>query len=159
MSNYEIMILTDPKFSVEELSKLLHSVLKQENTKIEKLERSELAYPIKKLTHANYYLINTKSAPNVLAELTRILNISKLVLRTLIINLDTEKGMKPKKIKPKFQKNFTKKPNTNFSKDERKPFVKKADSESSQQSNEGSIETKANEKKSRPKKETIEVKE
>ncbi|AWX69449.1 30S ribosomal protein S6 [[Mycoplasma] anseris] len=99
MSNYEIMILTNPQATDQEVKELLLSVLDPKNTKIEKLERTELAYSINKLTRASYYLINAKLEPQVIAELTRKLNINKFVIRSLIINLDSEKGMKPRKMR------------------------------------------------------------
>ncbi|AZG68904.1 30S ribosomal protein S6 [Mycoplasma struthionis] len=117
MSNYEIMILVNPKSTDEEFKSLLFSVLDEKSSKVEKLERTELAYPIKKLTRASYYLVTTKSAPELMAELTRKLNIDKSILRTLIINLDSEKGLKPRKVKKALQR----KP---FVKGEKKPFQK-----------------------------------
>ncbi|TPI01146.1 30S ribosomal protein S6 [Mycoplasma struthionis] len=118
MSNYEIMILVNPKSTDEEFKSLLFSVLDEKSSKVEKLERTELAYPIKKLTRASYYLVTTKSAPELMAELTRKLNIDKSILRTLIINLDSEKGLKPRKVKKALQR----KP---FVKGEKKPFQKR----------------------------------
>ena len=84
MSNYEIMILTNTEMLESDLTKLLTSTLKVKDVKLNKLERNELVYPIKKQTRANYYVVNLKIDP-------------KLILRYLIINLDTEKGLKPKK--------------------------------------------------------------
>ena len=97
MSNYEIMILTNIEMLESDLTKLLTSTLKVKDVKLNKLERNELVYPIKKQTRANYYVVNLKIDPSLIAELTRKFNIAKLVLRYLIINLDTEKGLKPKK--------------------------------------------------------------
>ncbi|WP_373436100.1 30S ribosomal protein S6 [Metamycoplasma equirhinis] len=118
MSNYEIMILVNPNSSEEDFKSFLFSILKNENTKLEKLERTEIAYPIKKLSRANYYLINTKAEPTIISELTRKLNINKSILRSLVINLDSEKGLKPKKVR----KSSRKLPFAN--KDGKKPFVK-----------------------------------
>ncbi|AZZ65276.1 30S ribosomal protein S6 [Metamycoplasma phocicerebrale] len=114
MSNYEIMILVNPTSKEESVKELLFSVLNKENTKIERLERTELAYPINKLTHASYFLVLTKAEPSSLKELTRKLNIDKSILRTLIINLDSEKGLKPRKQKKFSRRNF----------DNKKPYVK-----------------------------------
>ena len=86
MSNYEIMILTNTEMLESDLTKLLTSTLKVKDVKLNKLERNELVYPIKKQIDRS-----------LIAELTRKFNIAKLVLRYLIINLDTEKGLKPKK--------------------------------------------------------------
>ncbi|TPR54378.1 30S ribosomal protein S6 [Metamycoplasma neophronis] len=116
MSNYEIMILVNPQSTEEEVKSLLLSVLSEENTKIERLERTELAYPINKLTRATYYLVSAKAAPELMSELTRKLNIDKSILRSLIINLDSEKGLKPRKVR-----RSNKKP---MNKDGKKPFVR-----------------------------------
>lgn len=97
MSNYEIMILTNTEMLESDLTKLLTSTLKVKDVKLNKLERNELVYPIKKQTRANYYVVNLKIDPSLIAKLTRKFNIAKLILRYLIINLDTEKGLKPKK--------------------------------------------------------------
>ncbi|MBN0970912.1 30S ribosomal protein S6 [Mycoplasma phocoeninasale] len=99
MSNYEIMILVDPAAKEEDFTSLVFSVLNEKDAKLEKLERSELAYPIKKMSRASYYLISAKAEPHLIAELTRKLNISKIILRNLIINLDSERGLKPRKVK------------------------------------------------------------
>ncbi|RMA77426.1 small subunit ribosomal protein S6 [Metamycoplasma subdolum] len=116
MSNYEIMILTDPHSTEDELHKLVHQVLGK-TAKIQKLERAELAYPIKKQTRANYFLVNVKIEAAHVAEFTRVFNINKFVLRYLVINLDNEKGLKPHKF-AKFQKRQN---NPNFKKPVNKP--------------------------------------
>lgn len=98
MSNYEILILTKMEVVEATVQKFLTETLKVKDLKIQKLENNELAYPIKKETHANYFLCNTKADPSLITELTRKLNIKKDFLRYLVINLDLEKGLKPKKI-------------------------------------------------------------
>ncbi|ACF07462.1 ribosomal protein S6 [Metamycoplasma arthritidis] len=123
MSNYEIMILANPDSTLEQVSELLFSVLKKSDTKIEKLERSELAYPIHKLTRATYYLVTVKSDPQLMAELTRKLNIAKFILRSLIINLDSEKGLKPRKVKrfiPRAKNN-----DRSANQGDRRPFIRR----------------------------------
>lgn len=115
MSNYEIMILVNPQSTEEEVKSLLLTVL-PEDTKFERLERTELAYPIKKLSRATYYLVSTKAAPELMSELTRKLNIDKRILRSLIINLDSEKGLKPSKAKRNHRRPVNR--------DNKKPFVR-----------------------------------
>lgn len=115
MSNYEIMILVNPQSTDEEVKSLLLSVLPQD-TKFERLERTELAYPIKKLSRATYYLVSTKAAPELMSELTRKLNIDKRILRSLIINLDSEKGLKPAKVKRNHRRPVNR--------DNKKPYVR-----------------------------------
>ncbi|MCV3753276.1 30S ribosomal protein S6 [Mycoplasma enhydrae] len=145
MSNYEIMILVNPESSEESVKELLLSILNKENTKIERLERTELAYPINKLTHAKYFLVLTKSEPEALKELTRRLNIDKSILRTLIINLDSEKGLKPKKQKRFIKKSF----------DNRKPYVK-SHSKTNKETTKDSTEENKTDKKPRYTKKAVE---
>ncbi len=138
MSNYEIMILTKLESSEDKLKEIILTSLKLKDAKLVKLERNELAYPIKKQTRANYYLLNVKADNSLIAELVRKLNINKSVLRYLIINLDTEKNMKPKKFQ-KFHKFNNRNQNSNrahFDNKEhaandgvKKPFVKKENGE------------------------------
>lgn len=137
MSNYEIMILVNPQSTDEQVQKLLLSVLPENNTKIERLERTELAYPIKKTSRAIYYLIHTKIDPQLTSELTRRLNIEKSVLRTLIINLDSEKGLKPKKMRRKRVRRINNKDGN------KKPYVKREDKNNN---GERKIRTRKNEK-------------
>lgn len=103
MSKYEIMLLVNPTSTEESVKELVFSVLDEKNTKFERIERTELAYPINKLTRASYFLILTKAKPEAVKELTRKFNIDKSIIRSLIINLNSEKGLKPRK-----QKRFTK---------------------------------------------------
>ncbi|PYF43694.1 30S ribosomal protein S6 [Metamycoplasma alkalescens] len=112
MSKYEIMILVNPTSKEESVKELLFSVLDEKNTKFERLERTELAYPIKKLNRASYFLVLTKTEPESIKELTRKFNIDKTILRSLVINLDSEKGLKPRKQKRFQRRNF----------DNKKPF-------------------------------------
>ncbi|MGX9394901.1 30S ribosomal protein S6 [Mycoplasma sp. 1781] len=114
MSKYEIMILVNPTSTEESVKDLIFSVLDEKNTKFERLERTELAYPINKLTRATYFLILTSAQPELIKELTRKFNIDKSIIRSLIINLNSEKGLKPRK-----QRRFTKR---NF--ENRRPFDK-----------------------------------
>lgn len=123
MSKYEIMILVNPTSTEESVKELLFSVLDEKNTKFERLERTELAYPINKLTRASYYLILTKAQPESIKELTRKFNIDKTILRSLIINLNSEKGLKPRK-----QKRFTKR---NF--ENRRPSDKSENKETTEE--------------------------
>ncbi|WP_045433846.1 30S ribosomal protein S6 [Metamycoplasma canadense] len=129
MSKYEIMILSNPNNSTEEsVKELVLSVLDEKNTKFEKLERTELAYPINKLKRANYFLVLTKAQPELIKELTRKFNIDKSILRTLIINLNSEKGLKPKKQRKLTKRNFDNR--KNFEKHENKETTEDKKSES-----------------------------
>ena len=103
MSNYEVMLILDPKSDEKIVSEIAKSTFKSKDIKIEKLERTELAYEINKSKTATYILLNVKASGEEINEFARKANISKNIWRILSINLDTEKGLnrkaKPKKIK------------------------------------------------------------
>lgn len=103
MSNYEVMLILDPKSDEKTVSEIAKSTFKSKDLKIEKLERTELAYEINKSKTATYILLNVKATGEEINEFTRKANISKNIWRILSINLDTEKGLnrkaKPKRIK------------------------------------------------------------
>lgn len=114
MSNYEIMLILDPNSDEKIIFELAKSTFKSE-AKIEKLERTELAYEINKSKTALYFLVNVQSSGQEINEFTRKVNITKNIWRILSINLSTEKGLN-RKVKPKkFKKNinFSKKPREN----------------------------------------------
>ena len=109
MSNYEIMLILDPKSDDKIITEIANSsFLTSKEFKVEKLERTELAYEIKKSKTAFYYLINAKATGDEINEFLRKSNIAKNIWRTLSINLDSEKGLnrkaKPKKIRRPFVK-------------------------------------------------------
>lgn len=114
MSNYEIMLILDPNSNEKIIFELAKSTFKSE-AKIEKLERTELAYEINKSKTALYFLVNVQCSGQEINEFTRKVNITKNIWRILSINLSTEKGLN-RKVKPKkFKKNinFSKKPREN----------------------------------------------
>ncbi|MBR2022291.1 MAG: 30S ribosomal protein S6 [Mycoplasmataceae bacterium] len=114
MSNYEIMLILDPNSDEKIIFELAKSTFKSE-AKIEKLERTELAYEINKSKTALYFLVNVQCSGQEINEFTRKVNITKNIWRILSINLSTEKGLN-RKVKPKkFKKNinFSKKPREN----------------------------------------------
>ena len=109
MSNYEIMLILDPKSDDKIITEIANSsFLTSKEFKVEKLERTELAYEIKKSKTAFYYLINARATGDEINEFLRKSNIAKNIWRTLTINLDSEKGLnrkaKPKKIRRPFVK-------------------------------------------------------
>ncbi|MDD7907908.1 30S ribosomal protein S6 [Metamycoplasma hyosynoviae] len=116
MSNYEIFILTKSDMPEENLKKILTTTLKLSDIKLEKLERTELSYPIKKQTHGNYYLTLVKIGSEHISELVRKLNINKQILRYLVINRDTEKGIKPRRRTNKYVEKVNKMKNAAFQK-------------------------------------------
>ncbi|QBF34514.1 30S ribosomal protein S6 [Mycoplasmopsis phocirhinis] len=93
MNKYEIMMILDPKANEKVGFDLVESVFGKENiTKAEKLERTQLAYPIKRSTQALYLLVQLNAQASLVAEFVRRSNISKEIWRQLVINLDSEKG-------------------------------------------------------------------
>ena len=96
MSNYEIMLILDPKSDEKVASEIAKSTFKSKEFKVEKMERTELAYEINKSKTATYVLINANASGEEINEFTRKANISKNVWRILSINLDTEKGLNRK---------------------------------------------------------------
>ncbi|VDR42507.1 30S ribosomal protein S6 [Mycoplasmopsis caviae] len=93
MHKYEIMMILDPKSDASKSISLVESIFKKSNIKkAEKLERTDLAYPINGSLKAQYLLFELEAESNLIAELTRRVNISKEIWRHLVINLDTEKG-------------------------------------------------------------------
>lgn len=105
MSNYEIMLILDPKSDESKVSEIAKSTFKSKDIKIEKLERTELAYEINKSKTAIYILVNVKASGEEINEFNRKCNITKNIWRQLSINLDTEKGLN-RKAKPKRNRRF-----------------------------------------------------
>lgn len=103
MNKYEIMLILDPNSDEKTVSELVNSTFKDKDFKIEKLERTELAYEINKSKTGKYMLINAKASGEEINEFTRKANIAKNIWRMISINLDTEKGLnrkaKPKRVK------------------------------------------------------------
>lgn len=103
MNKYEIMLILDPNSDEKNISELVNSTFKDKDFKIEKLERTELAYEINKSKTGKYMLINAKASSEEINEFTRKANIAKNIWRMISINLDTEKGLnrkaKPKRVK------------------------------------------------------------
>lgn len=100
MNKYEIMLILDPNSDEKNISELVNSTFKEKDFKIEKLERTELAYEINKSKTGKYILINVKAHGDEINEFTRKANIAKNIWRMISINLDTEKGLQ-RKAKPK----------------------------------------------------------
>ncbi|UVD81750.1 30S ribosomal protein S6 [Mycoplasma iguanae] len=106
MAKYEIMAILAPGEDVSTVSKVASDVFGQESLKsVEKLERTELAYPINKSKTAVYVLMVLEADEQKISEFVRLTNISKTIWRVLVINLDSEKGLNRKttvkKIKPR----------------------------------------------------------
>ncbi|QCZ36607.1 30S ribosomal protein S6 [Mycoplasma nasistruthionis] len=92
MHKYEIMAIVNPKADVAVYTSIVEEVFGKENvSKLEKLEKNELAYEINKSKHAQYVLALVEAKGESMAEFTRRTNIVKDIWRTLVINLDSEK--------------------------------------------------------------------
>lgn len=121
MNNYELMIVLDPKVEARVAHNLVEEVFgKEAIVKENRLEITDLAYPINKSNKGQFVNFEIKAKPELVAEFTRKANILKTVWRTLVINLDTEKG-RNKEFKPRKSKNIF------YSKDNKKkaPFTNK----------------------------------
>lgn len=103
MSNYEIMLILNPTSDEKIVHEIAKSTFSSKEVKIEKMERTELAYEINKSKIATYILVNVKASGAEINEFSRKANITKNIWRILSLNLDTEKGLnrkaKPKRIK------------------------------------------------------------
>ena len=134
MSKYEIMLILDPSSNSQIAQEICESTFKSSDLKVEKLETTELAYKINKSKNAIYILINVSATGEEVIEFTRKCNITKVVWRQMVINLDSEKGLNRKANPKKIKKPFVKKPyvkreeneNSETSSDStRKPYIRK----------------------------------
>ncbi|MGZ9414647.1 30S ribosomal protein S6 [Mycoplasma sp. 1012] len=109
MAKYEIMLILAPTEDVALAEKIAKEVFSNGVKSVEKLDRTELAYPINKSKTGIFVLMNVESEESKIAEFVRKTNIQKTIWRSLVVNLDTEKGLnrkvKPKKRKLSFFKN------------------------------------------------------
>lgn len=102
MNNYEIMLILDPNSTQEIVEKIISETFKSK-PEIKELENIELAYEINKSKTGKYILVNIKAEGSEIIEFNRKANIQKPIWRSLVINLDTEKGLNrkanPKRVK------------------------------------------------------------
>ncbi|MCU4706528.1 30S ribosomal protein S6 [Mycoplasma sp. CSL7503-lung] len=110
MVKYEIMMIVDPKADSKIAFDLLNEVFGAGVKKAEKLEKNELAYEINKSKFAQYIQAEVETEANLPAEFTRRANIIKQIWRTLVINLDSEKGLNSSKKEKPNRKRRTFKP-------------------------------------------------
>ncbi len=123
MSKYEIMLILDPSSNSQIAQEMCESTFKSKDLKVEKLENTELAYKINKSKNAIYILINVSATGEEVIEFTRKCNITKVIWRQMVINLDSEKGLNRKANPKKIKKPFVK-----------KPYVKREENENSETS-------------------------
>ncbi len=93
MNKYEALYILDAELDDEakaaEVSKFKGIIeTSGEVTSIDEWGVRKLAYPINKKNEGYYVLMNFKSKPDVVDELTRVFGITENVMRYLIINED-----------------------------------------------------------------------
>lgn len=107
MNNYEIMVILDPKIEARLAHNLVEEIFGKESiAKEERLDITDLAYPINKSIKGQYVVFEVKSTSEKVYEFSRKANISKNIWRHLIINLSTEKGKNKVFKNKKVFKNF-----------------------------------------------------
>lgn len=105
MPKYEIMLILDPKEDIKIANTIAKDAFGSSFSGFEKMDRTELAYPINNSTTATYLLSEFEADSKGVAEFTRKVNITKSIWRQLIINLSEEKSNKvPRPRKPRFSK-------------------------------------------------------
>ncbi|MGY6171757.1 30S ribosomal protein S6 [Candidatus Mycoplasma pogonae] len=123
MAKYEILLILAPGENPEIATDLAKNTFGADSiVSAEKLERTELAYEINKSKTATYLLLLVNAEEKLVAEFVRLTNISKTIWRTLVINLDSEKGLNRKVTVKKF------KPRAPFN-NNRRPFNRRNDNE------------------------------
>jgi small subunit ribosomal protein S6 len=94
MRDYELTLIVRPDVEDTGLTALLEKVkgliatAGGQGTQVEPWGRRHLAYPIKKITEAQYFLIRTQLPPQALRELERNLRLTEEVLRFLLVRTD-----------------------------------------------------------------------
>ena len=109
MHKYEIMLIINPKFDISNVEKLANEIFSKDLKKFEKMEQTELAYPINGENIGIYLLLIAETSPENINEFRRRASIEKNIWRKLIINLDTDK------VTIKHKKRF------NYNKDNKNP--------------------------------------
>ena len=91
--NYEVVYILDPAMSEEATAALVakfktmaeaHGTVKE----VDEWGKRRLAYPINDLNEGHYVLMTFTSAPELPAELDRVLKITEGVIRSMIICKD-----------------------------------------------------------------------
>ncbi len=94
MRDYELTLVVRPDVEDNGLTTLLDRVKDLITTsggqgiQVEPWGRRHLAYPIKKITEGQYFLIRTQLPPQALRELERNLRLSEELLRFLLVRAD-----------------------------------------------------------------------
>jgi small subunit ribosomal protein S6 len=94
MRDYELTFVVRPDVEDTALAALLDKIKGMitaaggQGIQMETWGRRTLAYPIKKITEGQYYLIRTQLPPQALRELERTLRLTEEVLRFLLVRAD-----------------------------------------------------------------------
>lgn len=99
---YELMIVATVEKGDSLVSRVEKAIKENEsnNLKVDRLGKKPLAYPIKKQTDANFYLLNFEASPDVLKSLTDKLRLEQDdLLRYLILkNVEKKSSSRAKKV-------------------------------------------------------------
>ena len=91
MRDYELTFIVRPDVEDTALTALLDKIkglltaAGAQNVQLEPWGRRMLAYPIKKITEGQYFLIRTQLPPQALRELERTLRLTEEILRFLCV--------------------------------------------------------------------------
>ena len=94
MRDYELTLVIRPDVEDAGLTTLLEKIkglitsAGGQGIQVEPWGRRHLAYPIKKITEAHYFLIRTQLPAQALRELERNLRLTEVVLRFLLVRAD-----------------------------------------------------------------------
>jgi len=100
MREYEIYLVLDADAEEEEHSAIIERLneliavgageAEGEHVKVEPRGRRRLAYPIKKKTESQDFVLTAQTTPQVLPEVERVLKLDEQVLRYLILRTDED---------------------------------------------------------------------
>jgi len=92
MPKYEIMLIVDPSTDGKVVESIAKDTFKG-SVKFEVMDRTELAYEIKKSKTGKYLMLNVESDGDDVKEFTRKVNIEKTVWRYLVVNKAEEEKL------------------------------------------------------------------
>jgi small subunit ribosomal protein S6 len=92
-ANYEVVYIMDPALGEEGIAALIEkfkTLVETQGTvsEVDEWGKRRLAYPINDLTEGYYVLMTFTAAPELPAELDRVLKITEGVIRSMIICKD-----------------------------------------------------------------------
>jgi small subunit ribosomal protein S6 len=92
-ANYEVVYIMDPALGEEGIAALIEkfkTLVETQGTvsEVDEWGKRRLAYPINDLTEGYYVLMTFTAAPELPAELDRVLKITEGVMRSMIICKD-----------------------------------------------------------------------